>query len=236
MSNKAIAVYCGSKVGNQPAFVHAAESLGKAMARSQRPLVYGGGQKGIMGAVSKAVAENGGKVTGIVPFAMVAGGGEGSKSDPTTLVVIPNGSGKNDQVETIIVESMHERKVEMARRVGGFVALPGGYGTFEEVLEVSTWTQIGIHRKPVILLNVRSFYDPLRQLIKDGVREGFIDPVNEHIVIFVDGPPSIEEHGSFDWGKAALEAIDSWHIEALKPMFDWTKRHEERDDDKLKAT
>lgn len=88
----------------------------------------------------------------------------------------------------------------------------------------------------VILLNVRSFYDPLRQLIKDGVREGFIDPVNEHIVVFIDGPPSIEEHGSFDWGKAALEAIDSWHIEALKPMFDWTKRHEERDDDKLKAT
>lgn len=148
MSNKAIAVYCGSKVGNQPAFVHAAKSLGKAMAQSQRPLVYGGGQKGIMGAISKAVAENGGKVTGIVPFAMVAGGGEGSKSDPATpLVVVPNGSGKNDQVETIIVESMHERKVEMARRVGGFVALPGGYGTFEEVLEVSTWTQIGIHRK-----------------------------------------------------------------------------------------
>ncbi|KAK0200043.1 hypothetical protein DFS33DRAFT_1366587 [Desarmillaria ectypa] len=234
MSNKAITVYCGSKVGNQPAFIHAADSLGKALARSQRPLVYGGGQKGIMGAVSNAVAKNGGKVTGIVPFAMVAGGGEGSKSDPTTLVVIPDE--QNDGIETIVVESMHERKVEMARRVGGFVALPGGFGTFEEVLEVSTWTQIGIHRKPVVLLNVRSFYEPLRQLIKNGVREGFIDPVNEHIVVFVDGPSSIDEHDSFDWGQAALEAIDSWHIEALKPMFDWTKRNEEGDDDKLKAT
>lgn len=117
---------------------------------------------------------------------------------------------------------MHERKVEMASRAGGFIGLPGGYGTFEEVFEVTTWTQLGIHEKrvtslsfllfihcdskscwnlAVVLLNVLGFYGPLRDIIRNGVKAGFIQPSNERLITFVDGPDDLTEHGAFDWGK-----------------------------------
>ncbi|KAJ7090349.1 hypothetical protein B0H15DRAFT_779387 [Mycena belliarum] len=218
-STNAVAVYCGSSSGTEKAFSSAAISLGHAIADAGRPLVYGGGSKGIMGVVSGAVLERGGDVTGIVPAAMVAAGGESQKANGVDVVL--NEAGR-EKIVNIVVESMHERKVEMARRVAGFFGLPGGFGTFEEVLEVTTWTQLGIHNKPVVLLNVLSFFEPLRQLINNGVEYGFIKPVSKELIVFVDGPSSPAEHDSFDWGMASIKALEAWQHDADYGLYRWT--------------
>ncbi|KDR81489.1 hypothetical protein GALMADRAFT_134921 [Galerina marginata CBS 339.88] len=216
-----IAVYCGSSTGQHRAFSAAAHSLGVALSAADRSLVYGGGSKGIMGIVSGSVLRNGGKVVGVLPRAMVAEGGEGEKVGNANVHLNEVG---REKVETILVDSMHERKVEMAKRADGFVGLPGGFGTFEEVLEVTTWSQLGIHDKPVILLNVLSFWDPLRTLIKNSIDAGFIKPASERLIIFIDGPPRLEDHELFDWGNAAIEALDNWKRGQTKPLFEWPNR------------
>ncbi|KIJ69661.1 hypothetical protein HYDPIDRAFT_80450 [Hydnomerulius pinastri MD-312] len=224
-NSRAVAVYCAASFGKQKAFQQAALSLGHALVAANRPLVYGGGNSGIMGVVSGAVANSdGGKVTGIIPYAILAAGGEKDKG---------NGQAKSNNIADaldekrrgeIVVNSMHERKVEMAKRVGAFVGLPGGFGTFEEILEVITWNQLNIHNKPVILLNVLSYYNALRELVKNGVREGFIQPQNEKLVIFVDGPADHKDHENFDWGQAALDAIGTWQHDKINTLpFYWTK-------------
>ncbi|ESK94285.1 hypothetical protein Moror_8270 [Moniliophthora roreri MCA 2997] len=223
----AVTVYCGSSTGNQPAFVKAALSVGTALATSNRRLVYGGSHRGLMGTVSRAVLNGGGFVTSILPYAMVAAGGEGEKVRQPKSIQEPD----DEHLETIVVDSMHTRKVEMAKRCCGFVGLPGGFGTFEEVFEVTTWTQLGIHTKPVILLNVLGFYDPVRQQIRNSIEAGFIQPYNESLITFVDGPSSKDEHAEYDWGKAALEALQEWHeknktndLKKGKNVFDWTRK------------
>uniref|UniRef100_A0A8H8CN46 Cytokinin riboside 5'-monophosphate phosphoribohydrolase n=1 Tax=Psilocybe cubensis TaxID=181762 RepID=A0A8H8CN46_PSICU len=215
-----VAVYCGSSTGKCKAFATAARSLGLALAKHDRLLVYGGGSKGIMGVVSGAVLEGGGKVLGVIPHAMVAAGGEDEKVQSTTKVYL-NEAGR-EKVENIVVETMHERKVEMAQRADGFVGLPGGFGTFEEVLEVTTWSQLGIHDKPVVLINVLSFWEPLRTLIKSSIDAGFIKPSSERLIQFIDGPENHEEHESFDWGTAAIEALDNWEKGRGDPLFVWS--------------
>ncbi|CAK5279427.1 unnamed protein product [Mycena citricolor] len=218
----AVAVYCGSSPGTEKAFSSAAISLGRAIAESGRALVYGGGSKGIMGIVSGAVLDRGGKVTGIVPYAMVHAGGEQEKvgsDERKTVALVETG---RENIEHIVVGSMHERKVEMAKKSCGFFGLPGGFGTFEEVLEVTTWTQLGIHNKPVVLINVLSFYEPLRQLVNNGIKYGFIKPESRSLLVFVDGPQSHAEHEGFDWGKAAVAALDSWKRDAEDGLFDWS--------------
>jgi len=221
-SSTAVAVYCGSSLGTEKAFSSAAISLGHAIADARRPLVYGGGSKGIMGVVSGAVLERGGEVTGVVPYAMVAAGGELDKGEASLAVDLEEAG--REKIENIVVDSMHERKVEMAERVAGFFGLPGGFGTFEEVLEVTTWTQLGIHNKPVVLLNVLSFFEPLRQLINNGITYGFIKPASKDLIIFVDGPSSHAEHETFNWGEAALQVLDGWQRDAYSGLFDWTAR------------
>lgn len=119
---------------------------------------------------------------------------------------------------------MHERKVEMAKLACGFIGLPGGLGTFEEILEVTTWSQLGIHSKPVVLLNVLGFYDPLRALIKSGMDAGFIAKRNENLIVFVDGPSLRSEHENFDWGSAGVKAINDWNSTEIIPLFDWSVR------------
>ncbi|KAF8636538.1 hypothetical protein AX17_003350 [Amanita inopinata Kibby_2008] len=224
IKRKSVAVYCGSSLGTQTAFHHAAISLGHAIATDGRALVYGGGSKGIMGLVSGAVLECGGKVTGVVPYAMTVAGGEQEKvASDASLRVQLNEVGR-ERIETVVVDSMHERKVEMAKRADGFVGLPGGFGTFEEILEVTTWTQLGIHNKPVVLANILGFWDPLRQLIRNGLEQGYIQPDSVHLIVFVDGPPDFTEHESFDWGRGVLEAFDSWRAVREQPMFNWSKR------------
>ena len=140
---------------------------------------------------------------------------------------------------------MHERKVEMARRSCGFIGLPGGYGTFEEVFEVTTWTQIGIHSKrmphpifflhplyshlltppvAVVLANVLGYFDPVRALIQGAIRDGFIQPVGVDLVKFVDGPSDHSLHESFDWGQALLDQLGSWKGDPSYSLgFDWTR-------------
>jgi len=235
-----IAVYCGSSFGTHKAFYKAAVSLGKAIAADGRSLIYGGGTDGIMGVVSTAAVEEGGTVTGIIPYAICAGGGEKGKvaSDITPDAEQPELASTRKTVTTIIVDSMHDRKVEMAKRADGFIGLPGGFGTFEEILEVTTWTQLGIHNKPVVLANVHGYWDPLRLLINTAVERGYIKPENAHIVVFVDGPADYAEHEEYDWGRKLLDALDNWSQVKGRPMFDWSRRlgEEITEDGKLSAT
>ncbi|THH09364.1 hypothetical protein EW145_g2075 [Phellinidium pouzarii] len=202
-------------------------ALGAALARAGRPLVYGGGSRGIMGIVSGSTLEHGGEVIGVMPYAMYAAGGERQKTQEEIengidIVVQTHGE---ERLKTIVVNSMHERKIKMAECSGGFVGLPGGFGTYEEIFEVITWTQLSIHEKPVVLLNVLSFYSPLKELVRNGIKEGFIQPSSESLVVFVDGPSDLSQHEAFDWGVAALQALDSWtKIESTEFAYDWSKK------------
>jgi uncharacterized protein (TIGR00730 family) len=154
-----ICVYTGSNKGKRPEYQKAAQDLGEAFVARGLGLVYGGGQVGLMGVVADAVLAAGGEVIGVMPRALFPK--EVSHPGLTTLYE---------------VESMHERKALMADLADGFIALPGGCGTYDEFFEIFTWAQIGIHQKPIGLLNVAHYFDPLLALIAHGVDEGFISP------------------------------------------------------------
>lgn len=155
-----ICVYCGSQNGRNPAHIAAAYQLGKSMAQAGIGLVYGGGARGIMGAVADGVMENGGTATGIIPQFLVAK--EAAEESLAKLT------------ETIITQDMHERKHAMFERADAFVTLPGGIGTLEEIIEIMTWAQLGRHAKPVVLANFDGFWDPLLTLLDHMREEGFI--------------------------------------------------------------
>ncbi|TFL07827.1 hypothetical protein BDV98DRAFT_558531 [Pterulicium gracile] len=222
-----VAVYCGASLGKHAAYQEAALSVGRAIAAAGRPLIYGGGNKGLMGTASGAALLSGGKVVAVAPYAILrTKGGEGRSmnldavdAEVRRALEIPRDT---SNVELIVVDSMHERKVVMAKRVGGFIGLPGGFGTFEEVMEVTTWTQLGIHQKPTVLLNVRGFYTHLREQIFVAQEAGFISEANLELIRFVDCPTDQDDE-TFDWGNAALQAIDSWKPDVV-PLFDWTVR------------
>lgn len=152
-----LCVYCGSGHGRNAAYTAAARQLGKAMAQADIGLVYGGGGLGLMGEVARAVLENNGHVTGIIPEFL---------ADRERML-----TGINDLVVT---PDMHSRKMTMFARSTGFVALPGGLGTLEELAEISTWAQLGQHRKPIILCNVAGYWDPLVTLLDHMRAERFI--------------------------------------------------------------
>jgi len=215
---RAICVFCGSSPGHREEYRKAAASLGKALASTKRTLVYGGGDRGLMGIVSDSIIANGGSVVGIVPQAMVLSGGEGEGPVQNPhKVALP---ADNRQSRTIVVSSMHERKTLMAKIAGGgFVALPGGFGTFEEVLEAITWSQIGIHKKPVVLVNTNHFWNPLRDLIDSAIREGFIKESSRDLAVFLDPPTSGAE--DFDWGKATVDSLDGWKSPVDSGLFIW---------------
>ncbi len=154
MSNiKTVCVYCGSGQGTNPAFREAARKLGKLFAEAQVRLVYGGGSVGLMGALANAVLDHGGSVTGVIP--------EFLKDREHAL---------QRTQEIIVTRDMHERKRIMFERADAFVALPGGIGTLEELVEQMTWAQLGRHKKPILLANVEGFWDPLCALL-DHMRE-----------------------------------------------------------------
>ncbi|AWI91339.1 TIGR00730 family Rossman fold protein [Methylobacterium sp. DM1] len=152
-----VCVYCGSGFGGDPAFADAARRLGTALARAGVKLVYGGGNVGLMGTVAGATLDAGGTVTGIIPDFL--------KSRERMLDAVQ---------ETIVVSDMHTRKRLMFDRADAFVALPGGIGTLEELVEQLTWAQLGQHRKPILLLSVNGFWDPLITLIDHMRAHGFI--------------------------------------------------------------
>ncbi|KAH7863590.1 hypothetical protein Vadar_019551 [Vaccinium darrowii] len=164
---KRICVFCGSRAGHKSAFSDAALQLGKQLVDRKIDLVYGGGSAGLMGLISKTVFDGGCHVLG---------------NDGESYVQI---SGEAIG-EVITVSDMHQRKSEMEKHAEAFIALPGGYGTMEELLEVTAWSQLGIHEKPVGLLNVDGYYNSLLTLFDKGVEEGFIQGSARQIVVSAD--------------------------------------------------
>ncbi|XP_030526694.1 cytokinin riboside 5'-monophosphate phosphoribohydrolase LOG1 [Rhodamnia argentea] len=163
---KRICVFCGSSQGKKSSYTDAALELGTELVSRNIDLVYGGGSIGLMGLVSRAVYNGGRHVIGVIPKTLM----------PRELTGETVGEVKP-------VANMHQRKAEMARHSDAFIALPGGYGTLEELLEVITWAQLGIHDKPVGLLNVDGYYNSLLSFIDKAVEEGFISPSARHIIV-----------------------------------------------------
>lgn len=166
-----VCVFCGSSMGSKPEYRHVAEELGRALVERGWGLVYGGGSIGLMGAVADAVLQAGGEVIGVIPEMLAIK--ELLHTGVTQMHVVPN---------------MHVRKALMAESSEAFIALPGGYGTFEELLEVITWSQLGIHGKPIGLLNVSGFYDRLIALFDHAIEEGFIRPEQRRLIVVSDDP------------------------------------------------
>lgn len=161
-----ICVFCGSSSGKNPSYQIAAIQLGKQLVERNIDLVYGGGSIGLMGLVSQAVYDGGRHVLGVIPKSLM----------PREITGETIG-------EVRAVSGMHQRKAEMARQADAFIALPGGYGTLEELLEVITWAQLGIHEKPVGLLNVDGYYNSLLSFIDKTVDEGFVSPAARGIIV-----------------------------------------------------
>lgn len=152
-----VCVYCGSNAGKSPQYVEAAHELGQEMVARGLGLVYGGASVGLMGAVADAVLQAGGRVTGVIPHALA------SKE-----------LAHKGLSELFVVASMHERKARMAQLADGFIAMPGGWGTIEEIFEALTWAQLGLHHKPCGLLNVAAYYDHLQAFIEHTMEQRFV--------------------------------------------------------------
>jgi len=159
MSTNGICVFCGANPGADPAFTAAAGALGASIAASGHRVVYGGGRVGLMGVVADAALQAGGEVIGFIPKALT-----GREVEHTGVT------------ELVVTDSMHTRKAGMADRSQGFIALPGGFGTLDEVLEILTWNQIGIIAKPVVFLDVGGYYESLFRFFDDAVSAGLIQP------------------------------------------------------------
>ena len=162
---KRVCVFCGSSTGNNPAFVQQAKLFGKQLAAQNIGLVYGGGSVGIMNAVANGVITRGGEVHGVIPEHL--NDREHAHQGLTALH---------------ITETMHERKAMMAELSDAFVALPGGFGTFEELMEVITWSQLGLHQKPVIIYNIDGYYNGLIDFIDQAAEADFISPQNRQLL------------------------------------------------------
>ena len=168
---RTVCVFCGSNPGADPSFADAARALGVAIATTGRGLVYGGSKSGLMGALADAVLANGGRVTGVIPQGLVDK--EVAHRGLTGLH---------------IVSSMHERKTLMAERADAFVAMPGGLGTLEELFEVWTWAQLGLHQKPIGLFGPKAFFAPLLQFLDSLVAQKFVRPEHRQLVQLDDDP------------------------------------------------
>ena len=168
---KRICVFCGANAGHDPRYRAEAEKLGRLLAAQHIELVYGGGNVGLMGAVADACMAAGGTVIGVIPEALMGKEVAGRHVDHRTLTRLE------------VVDSMHTRKARMAELADGFIALPGGFGTFEEFCEILTWGQLGFHVKPMGLLNVNGFYNPLLAMFDHAVSEGFLREQNRAMVL-----------------------------------------------------
>lgn len=171
---RAVCVYCGTGSEVNPVYKTAAAELGRVLAAGGVRLVYGGGSVGLMGIVSESCMQAGGSVTGIIPGHLSEK--EGQKHDITELVV---------------VDSMHVRKNTMVERSDGFAVLPGGLGTLDETFEILTWKYLGLHDKPVVLVNINGFYDPLIRMVKHMAAEGFTPAHHLEMFTVVDAPDQV---------------------------------------------
>jgi uncharacterized protein (TIGR00730 family) len=171
---KKVCVYCASSTKIDAAYFSAAKELGKILAENELELVYGGGSMGLMGTVADAVMEHGGRVTGVIPRFMC----EQQWDHPGVS-------------EMIVTESMHERKEKMAFMSDAAIALPGGCGTLEELLEVITWKQLGLFTKPIIVLNTNGFYDPLIEMLHRAIEQQFMRELHRDIWTVVSTPSEV---------------------------------------------
>ncbi len=171
---KQVCVFCGSASGASPAYAAAASELGRTLAEHGFGLVYGGGRVGLMGEVATSALAAGGKVLGIIPHAL---------SHKEIALA--------ECTELIVVDTMHARKSLMADRADAFVAMPGGFGTCDELFEILTWGQLGIHRKPVALLNVNGFFTPLLAWLDHVVAEGLLKPKHRELVLVANTVPEL---------------------------------------------
>ena len=174
MSNKEkimrkFSVFCGSSSGNDEIYKIRATELGQTLANENIAVVYGGSNVGLMGAVADGVLSKGGNVIGVIPKFL-----QGKEIAHKHLT------------ELILVDTMHERKTIMNDLSDGVIVLPGGYGTFEEFFEMLTWAQLGLHKKPVAILNINGFYDPLITMIQSMVKNGFLKEVNQKMLLISD--------------------------------------------------
>jgi uncharacterized protein (TIGR00730 family) len=166
-----VCVFCGSSPGGDPAYGKAAQTVGRLFAERGIGLVYGGGRVGMMGALAEAVLAAGGTAIGVIP--------EGLQRKELAY---------GGLTQLIVTRTMHERKQRMADLADGFIALPGGFGTFEEFCEIVTWGQLGLHEKPCGLLNVKGYYTPLLTLFDHALAEGFLKPQTRQLVLTDDQP------------------------------------------------
>jgi uncharacterized protein (TIGR00730 family) len=196
VSIRSICVYCGSQPGRDPSYMEAGRALGKSIADHGLRLVYGGGTKGVMGAVASGVLSNGGRVTGIIPEFLMDK--EASKHSLGSLT------------ELVVTQDMHQRKHRMFEEADAFVTLPGGIGTLEEIVEIMTWAQLGRHRKPMVFANIKNFWQPMLELLEHMTSEGFIH--TSHLVKpmvindIADIVPEIIKAGMVDDGDEAVIA------------------------------
>ena len=188
MNLDSLCVYCGSRPGEQPIFMKSAQRMGHALADEGIDLVYGGGAVGLMGAVADAVLERQGRVVGVLP--------EGLATREKAHLGL---------TKLHLVSSMHERKAKMAKLSQGFIALPGGLGTLEELCEVTTWAQLGIHQKPIGILNVDGFFDGFLAFLDHACQMGFLSDAHRRLLLVDDDPLSLLE--SMDRFQPYLERV-----------------------------
>jgi hypothetical protein len=187
---KTLVVYCGSSDDIPPVHLEAARAMGACLVQRGLTLIFGGGRTGMMGAVADAALEAGGRVVGILPRQF------------NTPALAHGGLS-----EMLLVGSMHERKARMAEMGDAFVALPGGFGTLEELFEILTWAQIGMHRKPVGLLNVQGYYDPLLAMIERARQQGFIYSEHRDLIVCEAAPAALLDGLS---GYAPPAGLERW--------------------------
>jgi len=171
MTVKSVVVYCGSRAGAMPVYQEHARTLGQALANEGWRLVYGAGDVGLMGEVARAAQSAGGDTFGVIPEHLLA-----------------REVGKTDLTRFVVTETMHERKKVMLMNADAVVVLPGGAGSLDELFEVLTWRQLGLHDKPVVMLNTAGYWDPLRGLIDHVVNQGFADASLARFLTWVDTP------------------------------------------------
>lgn len=186
---KSLCVYCGSSTGSNPKFVEATVALGELLAEQGIELIYGGGAVGLMGLIADTVMEAGGKVTGIIPTGL-----------------FPREVAHAGLTELVEVTTMHERKAMMFERSDAFIALPGGFGTLEELTEVLTWAQIGIHAKPIGVLNVDGYYDHLLAFLARAIDDGLLRRENRSFLLDHDDPAGLVN----DLIYAEILAVPKW--------------------------
>lgn len=188
-----ICVYCGSSPGRSPAYLAAAQELGTEIAHRGMGLVYGGASVGLMGEVARAVLAGGGKVTGVIPQTL---------ADQEVAF--------EELDDLIVVSSMHERKARMIELADGFIAMPGGFGTFDEFFEVLTWAQLGMHAKPCGLLNTENYFKHLQTFLDHAVREMFIHaPHREMVLCASTAADLLDQMAAYD--KAPIKKTDWVH-------------------------